>query len=471
MPIINYTGVESALSSFNCTIAKSFIDENFDLKKLSNHFENNINIQLKILNIVHLSVCYQLNIYYAEDLIENIEEFKKKSFLNTVCICFGKKNNIQFITSYNYYMHVNTENVVYSFADHHGTINEDFVQKHSKILFLIQNLKIHLNRSFMHYDLGLSIYDVIVNDILYVTYCKSLCSKKVLVPWNYENKEVSIGVILSKIQDNLNSEFKYVLYSYQLKQNKLYKDLSKNEQIVIFEYVTGLREITGKYIQNESKQIEQINHFCLEISLELDEYTQYYYLFLPIYEFRFATHKTNFKNAMLEFKNLLNNIKTHVHTDIPSNMVALFKNVIKVFIELKNIPLETLLLYFYNLNDEKIDFLIYNIIAIKAKKSGCLANVYKGLTEKELDIYDKLKIPYIYDGIKLLKDSIYEKFFEDLHFKLVYNYTQHLISDCFQKVAKKLIKKSNNEELHYCYIQCGNDYLFDDAVKEIIKCF
>ncbi|KAM0687455.1 hypothetical protein COBT_001306, partial [Conglomerata obtusa] len=416
--IERFTADDPAISSFNCTISMSYLDQYRNIENVCKYLSEYADLHLELIRFVHLNIFFALEIFYTIEMVENLEEIGKKIFLIEVGIFCDVLSTKECMFTYSYYMHDDTKNVVYSFSDYQGTINKEMVEKHKKIVFLIQNLKTLLNRSFLHYNLELKLRNVIIDNILCVNYCKSLCSKKVLVPWNYENKEVSIGVILSKIQDNLNSEFKYVLYSYQLKQNKLYKDLSKNEQIVMFEYVTGLRGITGKYIQNESKQIEQINHFCLEISLKLDEYTQYHYLFLPIYEFRFATHKTNYENAILEFKNLLNNSKTYVSNELPPNIVDLYIDVINEFIEIKNIPLKTLLLYFYNLNDEKIDFLIYTIIAIKAKKSGCLANVYKGLTEQELDIYDKLKIPYIYDEIKLLKDSIYGKFFEDLHFKL-----------------------------------------------------
>ncbi|KAM0687454.1 hypothetical protein COBT_001305, partial [Conglomerata obtusa] len=283
LPIYGCNSVKSALSSLNCTIGMS-CEDYFDVEKLFVYFDDIENFQYKIINIVHSNICYQLYIYYSQKLIHDIK-WHKKILLSKVCLYFGKSGDKQFLFDYSYYKHQYWAKVIYLYKDHKGNIDKEMIEKHKKIVFLIQNLKTLLNRSFLHYNLELKLRNVIIDNILCVNYCKSLYSKKACIPWNYENKEVSIVVMLSKIQNNLNSKFKYALYSYQLKQKEFCKDLGENKQIMMFKYVTGLREITGKYIQNESKQIEQLDCLCLEISLVLDEYTQYYYLFLPVFEF------------------------------------------------------------------------------------------------------------------------------------------------------------------------------------------
>ncbi|KAM0685712.1 hypothetical protein COBT_003074, partial [Conglomerata obtusa] len=405
---------QQIINSMRCIIEHSNIqvDENFNLFL---HNTDNSHQQIYVLNLLCEDTLIKLCIYHTEKLIENLETENKKKFMSTIDIRTVWSDEQHPLVEYTYFKHLNNDTITYSILHDKEATGDDLIQRHKRAKKLVSNLKSHMCNSLMHYEKPLNIYKIIYNDNIYVPHSKALVSSEIMVQWDYLNTYESINTLLSKLLTKSDLKSTFVLYKYDLLTEIGF--INQNDKIDMSKQIKDLTKIKEISVGFEFDKIKKQQNYCLQIRLHELGYTQYYYLFLPTYEFQLLNYGYDFNNSLLAFNELLENSKKNIKIKMPPVMSKFYNIVIDKIKQLKTIPKSTILLYLNNRYGPKIDFFIYNVIAVQAQHFRRFTNILDELTEEELNLIKTLNIPSNYSDINIIINTLYQKIMMNLYFK------------------------------------------------------
>lgn len=457
--INQHFGFQRVFVSMQSIIACSEVqnNQNESFKAYNPDFCETENLQLNVVTISYADAVFNLSIYYTKKLIEDIGIEKKKTFVINVYICIDQGYCPHMILEYAYYMKSINENSSYSFLHNNEVISDILIQQHLSAYKMIANLKSCLSKSLMHYDTYFHIAEIISHDNFYVIYNKKLTSNAILVTWNHLDTRKSIVYMLSKLKTYFDIEATFFLYKYTL-YNQNYFNQIDDKRIYMFFNVYDLTRFTEITDEFEFDEIQEKQNYCLQICLFEHGFTQYYYLFLPTYEFQLFNYDLDINEVLLLFCELLEESKINYKSKMNPEVSVLYNSVIDGIKRLKNIPKSVILCYLSNHIDHKIDFFIYEVIAKMGKNHKNLINVYNTLDSYEEWIHNFDDISHTYNDIYLSSKRLYLKFTTNLFVKTMHSLVSRTIMECFQRIAKLLSSKIYDKPKQICYLQCGNDF-------------
>ncbi|KAM0686165.1 hypothetical protein COBT_002616 [Conglomerata obtusa] len=448
-------GNKQIINSMRCIIGRSeIICDGF----LNLFFQQTgaVHLQEYVITLWCEDIFSSLYIFYTEKLIEDSETKKQKTINSTVFLCLCHGNYKLLLVKYSYYINLYNDEISFSLTHGNEVASDDLIHQHLKATKIIANLKSHMCNTLMHHDESFDIHKIIYNDNLYVPHSKSLTPSEILVSWDYANTYKSIDDLLSQIYNpGLNPTF--VLYRYDLSTDNGFK-INNNEKDIMFKNIKDFTKIKEISVGFKFDEIQKQQNYCLQICSNELNFTQYYYVFLPTYEFQLLKYGCDLNNSLLMFNELLEESKIRNKTKMPPIMSSFYNIVIDEIKQLKIIPKSTILLYLNNYSDPKINFFIYNVIAVNAKQFSRLSTLLNDLTEQEIKLLDELKIPCGYSEINIIKDALYQKIMINLYFKTFHSHVHHTIIECFQQILKIYSIKFFNKPKKICYLQCGNEF-------------
>ncbi|KAM0687241.1 hypothetical protein COBT_001523, partial [Conglomerata obtusa] len=155
-----------------------------------------------------------------------------------------------------------------------------------------------MNSSFMYYNINVDIHNVFYDDNIYLHHCIDSTLSTIWIPYNYKKTYESINDILDKFVTVFEERVTFILYKYKLSQTRYLHQYIYNENDM-FENVKDLTKIRQITIGFEKKLIEERQNYCLQICLPESGITQYYYLFLPTYEFQLLSYNFDYDHIIL----------------------------------------------------------------------------------------------------------------------------------------------------------------------------
>ncbi|KAM0686438.1 hypothetical protein COBT_002339 [Conglomerata obtusa] len=177
----------------------------------------------------------------------------------------------------------------------------------------------------------------------------------------------------------------------------------------MFHYVGEIAKIKEIFDGFELEETHEKQNYCLQICLFERGYTQYYYLFLPTHDLQLFYNGFDTEKTLLLFVELLEQSKINVKKTMPRKISTFYNYVIDEINQFSYIPNSIIIFHLNNKHDRKLEFFIYIVIALKAKKYKCLTNFYETLDKEELELLAKLYTPRWYFSIEMFNNSLYNK--------------------------------------------------------------
>lgn len=408
---------------------------------------------------------FLLNIYYVKQEIEDIEE--SKTCIYKVFIYFEQQDVHQMVLEYSYYMQSLGGNNTYSLNKNNVPLNVEMIQKYTKVERFFCNLKSLLTQSFMHNNIYFSFIDYMKRNNFYVEYNENLCSKELWLPWNTKYPKISIDNIIRNLKKFYNNNIAFNLYIYNVNQKtSVDKDVKQN--IYMFKHIEDLTKIECFSCENNFDAKYYGQNFCLQICLSKHGYTQFYYLFIPFNDLSSTASEEEARLILVDF---LNKRKILIINEKNRSFASLVNCVIEEIKKIQNIPVEVVLRYYYQMQNEELNYFIYSIIAIKLINFGYYKDVYDTFTDVQMEEFKKMKINYDYNEISMLKDFLYNKMVIESSFLNNWFIFRCIVSECLYKTAKKLLLGSNMNAKKSCYIHCGSVYSCFSEENNIIGLF
>ncbi|KAM0688718.1 hypothetical protein COBT_000001 [Conglomerata obtusa] len=426
-------------------------------------------LSLKVVRITMEQKLFYLEIFYIEKLIKEKSSENKKIYYVTVTVIFGELESSELLSEYSYYKKIENEKIKYSFSLDNLPIDDNITHEHSKVVKLVENIKKHINKSFMHYGAYFKLEDFTSNNNTYVDYYEFLSGKKVKILWDYQNQAKFLFEIMTNVKKNFNVPVKFVLYKYQIDDEKhLYQEEIQNYIFDVFYSVNNLTKLNEDSVNFSFDKSYEKQNICLQICLSQKDYTQYYYIFLPVYVFQFTEFVCNidYKKTFLDH---LKESKTLFEGETIEQLDKLYMRIIQNIVNLQSIPESVIQQLLCNMIDKEFDYFIYTVLAEELDKDGYLDSLGDMFTDLEKKRIESLKIPLNYNNIRRNEDDCYQKIIENDLFSILYENIQNALKLNFKKTASEFFENFKKSGYQYCYVQCGNKYENHDNTDLFMK--
>ncbi|KAM0687540.1 hypothetical protein COBT_001215, partial [Conglomerata obtusa] len=407
---------------------------------------------------------FEFENYYKVKLIYDVQKEERSLRLNII-MHYKYPQNHHRIAYARYYIYTDDGEIPNLVSDNDKPDNEKIKQQHDKLSDIVKNIKKFLNASFIHYNMKYPILLLSNRNSMYVDYYKTVYSRKISILWDYENVVKSVSTLIDKIGMYFKKDDKIVLFEYKPMLEQLLVKLINNEEIEMFDYVQNLKILHDFSTDTEFNENLNKKDLCLQICLTVNNYIQYYYLFLPIFAFQIIKYEHLQNKALVLFNEIL---KEKIEDEKSENNVAVIKPIINEIIKIKNIPLKVFWLHFADLIDDKFDFMIYTIILVLFRANGYIRDLE--LKNHEFRELEFSTMHELYNAnFEIKRYDLYSKIIKIPFFEELFCHSRNLINESSKHVVEKLRLEVENNKYNFCYIQSGNNYLANNNMEEIIK--
>ncbi|KAM0688451.1 hypothetical protein COBT_000293 [Conglomerata obtusa] len=364
------------------------------------------------------------------------------------------------------------ENIVISYDDSSTTSTHEIeIKGHLRVEKFLTTIKNLLNRTFIEYNFRDVFEPYVINNNQYLSYNSTLQNEVLSIPWDYNDIQQSVIHIIKEISKKTDLKPKFNLYKYDfvVKNYIDYKHYIAPIKIVrSVKNLEFIQQINMDSILNSEKLGDEPK-LLLEIVYDRIHYKQFYYLFLPIYEFNVAKFENCFCSEKVHnifFDSVLQKDDLHF-----GNTSVEMKEFFKTILQKIKFDLIYNICFELKTDHEYLTDNLFDIIVSSMKSCNHFQNFANLLTSQEADGLGIIRNPLDYNG-EVIDRDFYANVMAIGENSAGYDLYE-FISNSF--LTFPLILRENFIQIlhegkdHFCFLQNSNMIDFDNQFPKLCE--